>query len=306
MKALYYLISIAFALIPVFIVAGLAYRLRYYKKRKSISPLTTNLFRMPGHSVRKEIDKVYDKFDENLTFFLVTSVAVGIIISFHLAYESSEITYNHIIAVAVVISLFFIPYVIFFAYKFLNHVKRLQKLKRGLECEIAVGQALTELLRDGYYVYHDLPADNFNIDHVVIGAVGIFMIETKGRSKPKNHKGTPKIKYDGKKLYFPHWEENAPVEQAKNQAIWLKKEIKQHTNIDVNVNPVIVFPGWYVPATAHVPRVLNDSYLVNGLRKWAKNFEFSRLNEAQIQSIRMYLENRCRDIKPYNYELPEN
>jgi len=32
---------------------------------------------------------------------------------------------------------------------------------------------------DGYHVYHDFPAERFNIDHVVVGPAGAFAIETK-------------------------------------------------------------------------------------------------------------------------------
>ena len=48
----------------------------------------------------------------------------------------------------------------------------------GLEAEMAVGQELNQLLRHGYWVFHDLPADKFNIDHVVVGRNGVFAVET--------------------------------------------------------------------------------------------------------------------------------
>ena len=44
-------------------------------------------------------------------------------------------------------------------------------------------------MRRGAYVFHDVPADNFNIDHVVVSGQGIFAVETKGFTKPKRGGG---------------------------------------------------------------------------------------------------------------------
>lgn len=61
-----------------------------------------------------------------------------------------------------------------------NH---LIKLKLGRDAELAVASELIELQSHGYQVFHDIQADGFNIDHLVVGANGIFAIETKGRHK---------------------------------------------------------------------------------------------------------------------------
>ena len=34
-----------------------------------------------------------------------------------------------------------------------------------------------------YRLYHDIPFENYNIDHLVISTNGVFVVETKGRSK---------------------------------------------------------------------------------------------------------------------------
>ncbi len=45
-----------------------------------------------------------------------------------------------------------------------------------------------------------MQADNFNIDHLVVGANGVFAIETKGRRKPLV-KGKNKTSLDHKKSF---------------------------------------------------------------------------------------------------------
>jgi len=46
----------------------------------------------------------------------------------------------------------------------------------------AAGRGIEELCQR---LFHDLPADGFNIDHVLISALGVFAIETKEYTKPK-------------------------------------------------------------------------------------------------------------------------
>jgi len=55
---------------------------------------------------------------------------------------------------------------------------------------------LEEKLRPaGYQVWHDIQADDFNVDHVLMGPGGIFTIETRTHRKPE--KGPCEIVYFG-------------------------------------------------------------------------------------------------------------
>ena len=53
---------------------------------------------------------------------------------------------------------------------------------RGAQSEVAVGETLAELVRHGYTVMHDLEQDGEgNIDHLVSGPTGVYLVETKHR-----------------------------------------------------------------------------------------------------------------------------
>jgi len=54
----------------------------------------------------------------------------------------------------------------------------------GFDGERYVGEALTPLVAQGFEIYHDVPFEGFNIDHVPVGPPGIFAVETKTRRKP--------------------------------------------------------------------------------------------------------------------------
>ena len=77
----------------------------------------------------------------------------------------------------------------YFIIKLLRLLNRRRKFRLGYEGELAVGQELNQLLREGYEVYHDFPADKFNIDHIIIGPAGVYAVETKARQKPTTGKG---------------------------------------------------------------------------------------------------------------------
>ena len=121
-----------------------------------------------------------------------------------------------------------------------------QHLKLGIIGEVAVGQFLEEHLRPyDCQVLHDIPADGFNVDHVVIGPTGVFAIETKTNSKPT--KGASSVRYDGDTILVNGFKpDRNPIVQAKAQASWLSDLLERSTGRKVFVQPVVIYPGWFV------------------------------------------------------------
>lgn len=92
---------------------------------------------------------------------------------------------------------------------------------KGLRPSSQSRRALISLVADGGMVYHDFPADKFNIDHIVIGESAVFAIETKSRRKPaKGGSASARVSYNGKTLKFPVHTETKPIDQARHQAQW--------------------------------------------------------------------------------------
>lgn len=54
--------------------------------------------------------------------------------------------------------------------------------RAGAEGERATAKALRPLLKEGWTVLHDIPTNDGNIDHLLIGPPGIFLLETKNLS----------------------------------------------------------------------------------------------------------------------------
>lgn len=113
----------------------------------------------------------------------------------------------------------------------------------GAEGEEKVARHLN-LLDDKYHVIHDvvLPGRIGNIDHIVLGPNGIFVVETKNhkgyitcngdwwKQRKIGRRGTPYLGSIG-----------SPSKQVKRMAVLLNKFIQDRFKINLYVNGIVVF-----------------------------------------------------------------
>ena len=122
--------------------------------------------------------------------------------------------------------------------------KKIKELKLGRDGEKIVGEQLECMREQGAHVFHDVPGEDFNLDHVVISTHGIYAIETKTRSKPSSK---ARVVVDGDSLtvagYAP---DRNPIEQVTAAARWLEKRLQASTGKRFFVRGVVVLPGWFV------------------------------------------------------------
>jgi len=122
---------------------------------------------------------------------------------------------------------------------------QLQNYRLGRDGERLVAEILEQLRAKGYRVFHDVLGEGFNIDHVIVGAAGVFMIETKTRSKPSAD--CYAIAYDGETVRIGNGiPTKEPLNQARAQARWLADLLNDGRSSQLIVRPVVVFPEWYV------------------------------------------------------------
>ncbi len=262
----------------------------YNKKRlsgKRKNPINIDLLRSPGESLREQIEDKKLDIDSYLTLLPLLPLMLYII---YLQGNKSIINTMVLLVLGLVATTIVV-------HKLLKLTNVINKLTLGYEAELSVGQELNAMMRDGYHVFHDIPADNYNIDHVVVGTGGIFAVETKGRSKPLQDDGKSefKVKYDGIQLIFPSWVETEPLEQAKRQANSLQKWLSKAVGESLEVKPVLAIPGWYIE------RISNQGIIVingkNPINIFGRK-SGSELNAKLINQISYQLEQRCRTVKP--------
>ena len=151
------------------------------------SPLKTRPLRNPGQSLDERIQKIID--EDVSVYFLISFLAIIMAI-----YEWLRL-YSECPPRPVLFTIIALVVVIFSARKLYSAKRSILRLRQGRDGERAVGQFLEDFRRKDFKVFHDIIGNNFNIDHVIVGAQGVFTIETKTISKLL--KGRREIIYDG-------------------------------------------------------------------------------------------------------------
>ena len=162
--------------------------------------------------------------------------------------------------------------VVYILIKVFKLFERIQDNRLGCEGEEYVGQELNLLMLEGAYVFHDIPYQYGNIDHIVIGNNTAFVIETKTVRKPKKP-GSEKsrmaeVVFDGLSLAFPHFRVSEPLDQVRRHAKHLEAAIRKKCGFSFPVKPVIALPGWYVKTTADSDILVINPKRGRVLRKW--------------------------------------
>lgn len=205
------------------------------------SPIKAKPLRNPGESLDSELrDVVYDEiiYHFMISIFLVIMAAL----EWRRWYAQTPPSPLGITIVAILV-------ITYSAWKIRRAWKKAKNLKLGLTGEKAVGQFLERLREQGSRVFHDIPGENFNLDHVVIHSSGIYVIETKTLSKPD--KGEAKLVFDGQRVLKNgrEMDRNAVI-QVTAGSTWLREVLKSSTGRSFPVRPVVVYPGWFIQPTA--------------------------------------------------------
>ena len=277
-----------------FILTGIFYLSRFYSKRKKHrSPFTRGLLRSPGQSLLSRLDAIND----DLIFYLLSAFLVPVAIyAVHISISyigRTPETFPRIwIAACLGLGFFF-----FAIYKVSRLLSERRRMRLGYEAELVVGQELDQLRHDGFYVYHDFPADKFSIDHIVLGAKGVFAVETMARSKPaaKNRVEDATAEYDGRMLYFPNGDDDKTIDQAKQQAEWLSNWLGKATGEPIAARAIVVLPGWFVKRTS------SEGISVANPKQFSSLFEHIKprpISESMITRISHQLDQKCRDAEP--------
>lgn len=278
----------------VFIAIGIVKLFRYQTARKGLrSPFTQKLERFPGQSLLKRLDELNEEVSIQAASLLTlpTAIYAGYISYLYFGNRA----FNRIEGIsAAALAMVFLGYSLF---RLLRILQERRKIRLGYEGELTVGQTLNRLMLAGYRVYHDFPAEKFNIDHIVVGEKGVFAIETKTRSKRKtsDQRQDATVEYDGRALHFPNGTDIDMIAQAKRQAKWLSRWLSQAVGEDVTVRAIVALPGWFVKRTS------SDGLPIVNPKQFDSLFQHilpRPLSGEMITRIAHQLDQKCRDVAP--------
>jgi hypothetical protein len=163
--------------------------------------------------------------------------------------------------------------------------RKADNLYLGMKGEVVVAQHLNELLPLGYRAFHSIQMQGYDVDHVLIGPSGVYVVETKTRSKPvgkdaKVHFDGSQIKVDG----IPC--EKDILKQVRGNAAAISQYLDKETGRKIFVKGIIVFPGWYVISQAPESevKVINPKQLL-GVMQSAPTILEPYVIDAYIQAM---------------------
>lgn len=177
--------------------------------------------------------------------------------------------------------------------------RQLRDYRFGLRGEQAVAEVLgsSPVVKAGYTAFHDVPGSGrWNIDHVVVGPGGVFVLETKTRVKRRSLNGLPEhqVDFDGQVLHYPWAQDERAAAQVQRNAEWVRQFLNGFAPKDVTIQPVLVIPGWFVqnrgnyPVKAMNPKYLASKYLPSTRREYTPE---------QLEPILRAFEERCRTLE---------
>lgn len=270
-------------LLPSAAVVFTFWRQRKRDDAAAVAPFSEMRRRPAGETLRLKLQTLDDKIDEWLVLLVTTPVVLAV-----------ALTYDKRHSLLAVV-LFFLAAAVAAAFvqsRLAPLMRERRNYTLGFQGERFVAEELNQLLRDGFDVFHDIPFDNYNIDHVVIGPAGVFVIETKTRRKPlQDGEKQYEVIFDGTALDFPNGRDTDALDQlnrnVKSFAAWISSATGDRTA----VTGILTIPGWYVTLKARsAVRVLNPKQ-IRGVVTVPTG---TPLDAGRIQRARHQLEEKCK------------
>ncbi|HSH13870.1 MAG TPA: nuclease-related domain-containing protein, partial [Desulfurivibrionaceae bacterium] len=238
-----YLLAFGVALAPVPLFILWAYWRQCVRRAR---PRPDKLLSGPGDSQREKIAQLNEKIAGAVIWWVAIPVAAtGAIMAPRLT-GVEPLTGPDLFALpGLALALLLFPTI-----AMVRYCRERQAHQHKLDAELTVGREINLLLREGFYIFHDVPEDSGNVNHVVVGLSGIFAVETVGRPVPDLGRGIvdAKVIYDGENLFFPpkNLRESEAVKQSRRQAIAMERWLGDALGWSVQVRSALALPGWFV------------------------------------------------------------
>ncbi|MDH3714263.1 MAG: NERD domain-containing protein [Gammaproteobacteria bacterium] len=183
---------------------------------------------------------------------------------------------------------------------FIQHLVRLISEKRHLvlqtSAEVATGQSINQLMRRGYWVFHDVVLGKQQIQHLIIGSTGVFVVASKAHRVPRklvrSKTDRAEANFDGEQLTYPDWVDTDPIQAVLRQSQMLGKWLSGKIGEAVTPQPVLALPGWYVQSSDWKRVIVCDPSNPTLIIKASRQ---TRLDSTAIRGILENLKKQTRD-----------
>ena len=274
---------------------GLAIHYGRWAERHRRTPLTADLLRPPGHGLQERANDLSDEI-------LLCAIKLVLIPLFVYAMIVGE-TYWQAPRTLEWGQALLIPALLGWVSFLMWQTRKLWRERRfvylGLDGERAVAEELNQLMLDGARVFHDVPIEYGNIDHVVITRSGVYAVETKmlGKLTTGENSAVATVDHQKEEIRFPDRRVSLkPFQnQMETQRRCLSEWLSVSTGEPVKVESILALPGWKIEQ-----RIGRGPIFVINPKKPSAFFvrNFDTLSPQRIQAIAHQLEQRCRTVEP--------
>jgi hypothetical protein len=278
-------ISTAVFALPLALVGWWLHRRQRRFREYALDPFTELPLRPPGESLRLKIESLRDEFDETLS--------VTALVCFGSAMFAVNSPASGKWVVLTALAAIVVGSCGWSGRKLARIQRQLWDHRLGFTGERLVGEELNQLLAVGFKVFHDVPFDGFNVDHVLVGPPGVYVVETKSTRKRAAIKGLERatVYSDGTVLKFPLWTNTYFIEQARRNAATVSEWLTKATGEAVSASAILTLPGWRIERVkAGEVNVLRPDEIKRSFPSKPKQ----PLTPEQIQRIAHQLTERCR------------
>lgn len=259
--------------------------------RKRVSPLNRDLLRPAGYSLLEKLQELWSEVVLNIAFALAFPGYLGVFVAVAFLTDQSYVSILLTSVGAMCVALYYL-------WRIRELLTRLNHLTHASQAEMFVAEELNLLLLHGFRVFHDVPIRYGNIDHVVVGASGVFAVNTKAYGRLSDTADQAKLLVDSKNnlLRMPDRNIPIPIEKLRLEARTLKAFLEDATAQKVEVNSVLALPGWYVvgdggyPIDCRVINPRNSSGFFNSFKH--------KMSPEEIDRLVYQLDRVCRNIEP--------
>jgi len=226
--------------------------------------------RVLGETGRYVAEQATKKLLRLLLLLYVFGIIIGFLSGFMLGARRNLIT-------LLVLPFFWVLWK-FFAKKFRSLENNRINFRKGVMGEVIIGYIL-EGFPDDYRVIHDLSTPFGNIDHVVIGPTGAYVIDAKNWKGVVGADGNGELLVNGKPTQKPE------VKNLTRRIMRIKEKINVLSSMDPYVQGIFAFPSAYIEAkwgsTGYV-HCVKDEQLYDYI---VENKKSKKLSQKEIESI---------------------
>ena len=249
-----------------------------------VAPFNELRRRPAGESLRLRIDQINEAIDYWIIGAIFSPVILGVLLALQPKTEPYR-TATFFLAAALLC--------LVVQGRLYPLLRKRNNCRLSYQGERYVAEELNRVLANGFHIFNDVPFERCNMDHVLVGPTGVFVIETKTKRKPltKKQEKHREVIFDGTALEFPHCRDPRALERVRRNRDQLSRWLTSATADRICAEGILTIPGWSVVNVGN-----SDIYVVNPkqIRRLILSCDRFRLSPAEVHRACYQLEQKCK------------